>query len=65
MKEKVLIFNCHTERSNMLFDSLLTKGYEVRIIDEHNPEEIQQQIHHYRPDYVVMEDDELIALTGH
>ena len=65
MKEKVLIFSSHPDQSNMLSDSLLTQGYDVRIIDEQNLEEIQEQIHHYRPDYVVMEDDELIALTSH
>jgi len=65
MKEKVLIFSSHPDQSNMLSDCLLTQGYDVRIIDEQNLEEIQEQIHHYRPDYVVMEDDELIALTSH
>ena len=64
MKEKVLIFSCHTDRSNLLSDSLLTKGYDVRVIDEQCLEDMQQQIHHYRPDYVVLEDDELIALTS-
>ena len=65
MKERVLIFNSETERSSLLSSSLLTRGYEVVILPEQNAEEIQNNIHLYQPNYIVMEDDELIALATH
>lgn len=65
MKERVLIFSCHPEHSNLLSDSLLSKGYEVRVLKDQDPDAIQRQISLYHPDYIVLEDDELIALTSH
>lgn len=64
-KERVLIINCRSERSTILSNSLITQGYEVVTLNDQSTEEIQRQIHIYHPDYVVMDDDELVALTTH
>ena len=64
-KEKVLILNCHSERVSLLSDILQAQGYEVLVLCNKTDEDIQHEIHSYHPDYVVMDDDELIALTTH
>ena len=64
-KERVLIINCHTERSHILSDSLSSQGYEVIELPDLSIEQIQRQIHIYHPDYLVLDDDELISLSTH
>ncbi|MDH5546896.1 MAG: hypothetical protein OEZ43_14985 [Gammaproteobacteria bacterium] len=65
VKERVLVFNDNSERIALLSDSLSGMGYEVVVLDCLNGLEMQRQIYLYHPDYIVMDDDELIALRRH
>lgn len=64
-KERVLIFDDHSERSTLLSSSLIDLGYDVVLFDCGSEIEMQNKIHIYNPDYLVTDTDELVALRKH